>query len=89
MAEIAPVGRIYSRVHEEKSIKKEQVIDYLNRLLRRIPGCFVILWDRASSHNARDVARFIDEHKNRISAYRIPPYSPDFNPVEWLFAEIK
>ena len=89
MAGITPAGKIYFRVYEEKSIKKEQVIEYLNQLFRQIPGCIVILWDGASSHRAKDVARFLDEHRDRISAWRIPPYSPDFNPVEWLWAEIK
>ena len=89
MAGITLDGKIYFRVYEEKSIKKEQVIEYLNQLLKEIPGYIVILWDGASSHRAKDVAKFLDEHKNRISAWRIPPYSPDFNPVEWLWAEIK
>ncbi len=89
MAGITIDGKIYFRVYEERSIKKEEVIQYLNQLLRQIPGYIVILWDGASSHRAKAVARFLDERRDRISAYRIPPYSPDFNPVEWLWAEIK
>jgi len=89
MAGITLDGKIYFRVYEERSITKEEVIQYLNQLLRQIRGYIVILWDGASSHRAKDVTHFLDEHKNRISAYRIPPYSPDFNPVEWLWAEIK
>lgn len=89
MAGITLDGKIYFRVYEERSIKKEQVIQYLNQLLRQIRGYIVILWDGASSHRAKDVTHFLDERRDRISAYRIPPYSPDFNPVEWLWAEIK
>ena len=89
MAGITLDGKIYFRVYEERSIKKEEVIQYLNQLLRQIRGYIVILWDGASSHRAKDVTHFLDEHRDRISAYRIPPYSPDFNPVEWLWAEIK
>ena len=89
MAGIALDGKIYFRVYEERSIKKEEVIEYLNQLLKQIPGYIVILWDGASSHKATAVAKFLDENRKRISAYRIPPYSPDFNPVEWLWAEIK
>lgn len=88
MAGITLDGKIYFRVHE-CSIKKEQVIQYLGQLLRHIKGYIVILWDGSSAHRAKDVTHFLDEHKDRISAYRIPPYSPDFNPVEWLWAEIK
>jgi hypothetical protein len=34
MAGITRVGKIYFRVYEEWSIKKEQVIEYLNQLLK-------------------------------------------------------
>jgi hypothetical protein len=38
MAGITLGGKIYFRVYEERSIKKEEVIEYLNQLLRQIPG---------------------------------------------------
>jgi hypothetical protein len=69
MAGITLDGKIYFRVYEERSIKKEEeVIQYLNQLLRQIRGYIVILWDGASSHRAKDVTHFLDEHKDRISA---------------------
>jgi transposase len=41
----------------------------------------------AHVHNA--TKRFLEEHEGRITAFRLPPYSPRFNPVEFLWAEIK
>ena len=42
MAGITLDGKIYFRVYEERSIKKEEVIQYLNQLLRQIPGYIVV-----------------------------------------------
>jgi transposase len=81
-------GEIYFRVHEE-SIKSEQVIEYLEQLLRHIDGHVVVLWDGLPPHRSSATKDFEEEHKDRLSIYRLPAYCPDFNPVEWLWADVK
>jgi len=76
---------MHFRMHEG-SIKKEQVINYLKQLLRHIDGYIVILWDGLPAHRAKE---FAELHRDRVSIYRLPAYCPDFNPVEWLWVEIK
>jgi transposase len=86
---IDPDGKTHFRIHEG-SIKKEQVIEYLEQLLRHIvDGYIVILWDGLPAHRAIAVKEFAELHRDRISIYRLPAYCPDFNPVEWLWAEVK
>lgn len=85
---IDPDGGIHFRTHEG-SIKKEQVIDYLEQLMRHMDGYIVILWDGLPAHRAIAVKEFVELHADRITIYRLPAYCPDFNPVEWLWAEIK
>jgi len=65
------------------------VIEYLEQLLRHMEGHIVILWDGLPSHRATAVKEFVQLHSGRLSVYRLPAYCPDFNPVEWLWAEIK
>jgi hypothetical protein len=76
-------GEIYFRVHEE-SIKSEQVMEYLEQLLRHIDGYVIVLWDGLPPHRSKTVKQFGVQHSERLSIYRLPPYCPDFNPVEWL-----
>jgi len=52
-------------------------------------GYIVILWDGLSAHRAGAVKEFVQLHSDRLSIYRLPAYCPDFNPVEWLWAEVK
>ena len=35
------------------------------------------------------VNEFIMQHEDRLAAFRLPPSCPDFNPVEWLWADLK
>jgi transposase len=50
------------------------------------PGDVVIL-DNLSSHKSEDAARLIEAAGARLMF--LPPYSPDLNPIEMLFAKFK
>src|SRR5712691_2190931 len=77
-------GRIYFRVHEG-TIRKKQVIEYLEQLLRQISRYVVLLWDGAPPHRANMVKEFLERNEERITVFRLPPYYPKFNPVEFLW----
>lgn len=32
---------------------------------------------------------FFDEHKDRITVYHLPTFSPDYNPIEKLWKKVK
>jgi transposase len=81
-------GSIHFRTHKS-SIKSEQIIEYLEQLLRYIPQHVVLLWDGSRTHTSNATKAFLKEHSDKITAFRLPPYSPRFNPVELLWAEIK
>lgn len=81
-------GSIHFRVHDG-SIRSEQIIEYMEQLLRYIDGHIVLLWDGSRTHTSNATKKFLQEHADRMTAFRLPPYSPRFNPVELLWAEIK
>lgn len=47
----------------------------------------VVVMDNLSSHKGRDVRRSIEAAGARL--LYLPPYSPDFNPIENAFAKLK
>ena len=72
------------------SIRSAQIVEYLGQLLRYIPEShIVLLWDGSRTHTSNATKRFLQEHDDRMTAFKLPPYSPRFNPVEFLWAEIK
>ena len=82
-------GSIHFRVHGG-SIRSGQIIGYLEQLLRYIVSRhIVLLWDGSRTHTSNATKTFLEEHGDRMTAFRLPPYSPRFNPVELLWAEIK
>ena len=63
-------------------------IDFLTHLLSKTKGTVVLIHDGAPYHKAADVTEFIEEN-DRLEVHRLPPYSPDYNPIELLWRNIK
>ena len=67
------------------SLKGEQVLAFLKRLLAQVRGPLVLVWDNAAIHVRRLVVDFIADHP-RVSLVRLPSYAPELNPVELVWA---
>lgn len=85
---ITTTNKLYFRLHRGKSIKKEEVIEFLRRLLRHIKGKIIIFWDGLPQHRSKKVKDFFKKHP-RLEVHRLPPYSPDMNPDEWVWNYLK
>ena len=49
--------------------------------------CSIVVLDNASIHHASDMLPYIRNAGCLI--YFLPPYSPDLNPIEYLFSKVK
>ena len=47
----------------------------------------VIIMDNASIHHVEGIAKFLEDLG--VLVYFLPPYSPDYNPIEELFSKVK
>ncbi|MBF0154950.1 MAG: transposase, partial [Magnetococcales bacterium] len=47
----------------------------------------VVVMDNASFHNKETIGRLLNQHGHTLLS--LPPYSPDFNPIEQSFAILK
>ena len=49
----------------------------------------LIVWDGAAQHKSRIVREYLDSTKGAMQMALLPSYSPDLNPVEYLWAWLK
>jgi transposase len=50
----------------------------------------VLVQDGARYHTSRSARRtFFEEHKDRLTVFNLPSYSPDYNPIEKLWKKVK
>lgn len=45
--------------------------------------------DNMRSHHVKEVAEVIGQSDKHLSLLYLPPYSPDFNPIEMMWSKIK
>jgi transposase len=61
----------------------------LTQLNQRTPNKeIVIILDNASIHRSKKTKEFLERHKH-IHLLHLPPYSPEYNPVELFWKWIK
>ena len=58
--------------------------------LRRALGVpITLIWDRLAAHIGGPVAAWLTCNRHRVSAYLLPPYAPELNPVELIWGHTK
>ena len=45
--------------------------------------------DNLKVHHSKKVSGWIEEHENQIRLFYLPPYSPEYNPDEYLNHDLK
>ena len=63
--------------------------EYLDRLIHDIKGKLFLIVDRAGYHTSKETREWVKKHENRIELFFLPSYSPDLNPDEWVWKNVK
>jgi transposase len=58
---------------------------FLKRLVNNSPRKILMILDNVCYHHARIVREWVEANSDRIELHFIPPYSPEFNPIENLW----
>lgn len=76
------------RLHEG-SIKKEQIVGFLKALKLHLKQPLLVIWDGLKAHRSKLVREYLDGLEGHTQLAFLPPYVPDLNPVEYLWAWLK
>jgi transposase len=63
--------------------------EFLELLIHDIDGKIFLIVDRAPYHTSKETSEWVKEHKDRIELFFLPSYSPDLNPDEWVWKNVK
>jgi transposase len=62
---------------------------FLLGLLAQFSGSIILIQDGAKYHTSQATRQFFEQHQDRLIIYQLPSYSPDFNPIEYLWKKVK
>ena len=66
-----------------------QFLDFIKRLTRSIDGPVFLVVDGHPIHKAKIVKNYIEAQQNKVRLFFLPPYSPELNPDEQVWNDLK
>jgi len=64
-------------------------IEFLKRLIHNAERMIFLIVDGHPAHKAKSVGRFVESVKDRLQLFFLPPYSPELNPDERVWNDLK
>jgi transposase len=73
----------------EARFQSESYQSFLLHLLSQVSGKIILIQDGARYHTSKATREFFAQHTNRLIVHQLPSYSPDYNPIEYLWKKVK
>jgi transposase len=81
-------GRLFSQGLEGR-FNSEQYQAFLQMIMAQTTEHLFLIHDGARYHTSASTKAFLAAHGDRITAEPLPSYSPDYNPIEYLWKKTK
>ena len=73
-----------------EAINSQRLIGFMEALIKTANGRKVyFILDNLRVHHSKLVSQWVDDHKAELALFYLPPYSPEYNPDEYLNNDLK
>jgi len=81
-------GRFFYQGLTER-FNSERYQAFLHQVLNQTSQHLILIQDGARYHTSKATRAFFEGHKDRLTVFQLPSYSPDYNPIEFLWKNMK
>jgi transposase len=81
-------GRLFSQGIEGR-FNSESYQAFLQRIMAQTTEHLFLIHDGARYHTSASTQAFLAAHRDRLTEHPLPSYSPDYNPIEYLWKKTK
>ena len=81
-------GKVRFMLYRE-TMTSRVLLKFLSRLIKDVERKIFLILDNHRVHHSKAVNTWLEAHKERIEVFFIPPYSPEYNPDEYLNGDLK
>ena len=82
-------GAFFYKTLDCGRFNSERYADFLSMVLAQTSQHLILIQDGARYHTSKAMKQFCEDHADRLTVYQLPTYSPDFNPIEYLWRNVK
>ena len=81
-------GRLFCKGQTDR-FNAETYQQFLEEVLAQTQQPIMLIQDGARYHTSQPMQQFFTEQVKRLTVVQLPGYSPDFNPIEYLWKKVK
>lgn len=82
-------GAFFYQTLAKGRFTSETYAAFLTTVLAKTTQHLILIQDGARYHTSKAMRDFFTQHTDRLTVYQLPAYSPDFNPIEYLWRNLK
>jgi transposase len=85
---VSPRGELHFQVYEE-GIRKEEFLEFCKMLIEDMKRPVFLIMDNSQVHRSKILKEYVEQSNGMLAIFFLPPYSPDLNPDEWVWKNVK
>lgn len=85
---ISPRGELHFEIHDQGT-KKEEFLAFCKKLVEDAGRPVFLILDNSQVHRSLILKEYAEESNGRLTIFFLPSYSPDLNPDEWVWKNVK
>lgn len=88
---ITPQGEMYYQVRQG-TFNGAAIVRFIKQMKKNIKKEMILIWDGATIHTSELVKQYLQTQQNekrKVWLEQLPPYSPELNPAEQVWAYLK
>lgn len=85
---VSPRGELHFQVHQT-GIRKEEFLEFCKTLIAEAGRPVYLIVDNSQVHRSKVLKEFVQQSNGMLTVFFLPPYSPDLNPDEWVWKNVK
>ena len=76
-------------LYPKQNVDAPRLIVFLEALRTEIKGPITLVWDNLKAHHGKQVHKYAADNADWLQIVFLPPYCPEFNPIEYVWSAWK
>lgn len=82
-------GSFFYKSLDEGRFNSDKYQNFLQEILDKSSKHIILIQDGARYHTSKATRSFFEKHIDKLTVFQLPSYSPDYNPIEFLWKNMK